>query len=62
MKGERLVKADSTDLLTHGTADNVGGSTLGEESSRSDCDSEGSGLSPAEKLDHMFRQKLCTEA
>jgi hypothetical protein len=33
LEGECLVEADSTDFLTHGTADDVGGSTLCEEGS-----------------------------
>jgi hypothetical protein len=54
LEGECLVEADSANLLTHGTADNVGGSTLCEESGRSDSDSEGSGLSSVNMSDAHF--------
>ena len=61
LQGERFVEADGTDLLAHGTADNVCGSTLCQESSRSDCDSEGRGLSSVSCQIHMSG-KLNTSA
>jgi hypothetical protein len=54
LEGECLVEADSANLLTHGTADDVGGSTLCEESGRSDSDSEGSGLNSVDMSNAHF--------
>ena len=54
MEGEGLVEADGADFLTYGTADDVGGSALSQESGRSDCNREGSGLSSVNKSDAHF--------
>lgn len=55
LQRERLVEADGADLLTHGTADNVCGCALGQESGRSDSNSKGCGLGPGRRVSHKPR-------